>query len=235
MTPTAMTPTATSSRAAFRAILAKDLRVELRTLRSLPAMATFSVTTFVIFHFALDRDSLEPDLAAGVLLATLLFAAILAINRLFVSELEEGGFELIRLAPVDRSALFAAKAAALFIYLAVLEAIAVPVFALFFLDSGTGLFPLVFVLLMLNAGLAATGTLVSSMATNSSARDLLVPLILLPLLIPLVIASAELARPLLEQGWDSPDLHGKWLAILGLYDAVFILIGYAVFDFLLED
>lgn len=220
---------------AFRAILAKDLQVELRTLRSLPAMATFSVSAFVLFHFALDRDRLEPDLAAGVLLATILFAAILAINRLFVTELEEGGFELIRLAPVDRSALFGAKAAALFIYLLVLEAISVPVFAVFFLDDATGLGALLLVLLLVNAGLAATGTLVSSIATNSSARDLLVPLILLPLLIPLVIASAELTRPLLESGWSGLDSAGKWLAILGLYDAVFILIGYAVFDFLLED
>lgn len=222
------------SGSAFRAILAKDLQVELRTLRSLPAMATFAVSTFVLFHFALDRNSLDPSLGAGVLLATLLFAAILAINRLFVSELEEGGFELIRLAPVDRSALFGAKAAALFIYLVVLEVIAVPVFALFFLDDATGLAWLIPVLLLVNAGLAATGTLVSSIATNSSARDLLVPLILMPLLIPLVIASAELARPVLD-GQGLFDVAGKWLAILGLYDAIFILIGYAVFDFLLED
>jgi heme exporter protein B len=220
---------------AFRAILSKDLQVELRTLRSLPAMATFAVSTFVLFHFALDRNELPPDLAAGVLLATILFAAILAINRLFVAELEEGGFELIRLAPIDRSALFAAKAAALFIYLTVLEIIAVPVFAVFFLDDATGLATLAFVLLLVNAGLAATGTLISSIATNSSARDLLVPLILLPLLIPLVIASAELTRPLLESGGSPFDLPGKWLGILGLYDAIFILIGYAVFDFLLED
>jgi heme exporter protein B len=225
----------TRSGNAFRAILAKDLRVELRTMRSLPAMATFSVTTFVLFHFALNRDRLDPDLAAGVLLATLFFAAILAINRLFVSELEEGGFELIRLAPVDGSTLFAAKAAALFLYLAVLEVIAVPVFAVFFLDDATGLAALAVPLILVNAGLAATGTLVSSMATNSTARDLLIPLILLPLLIPLVIGGAELTRPLLEEGWGGLGDGGKWLAILGLYDAVFILIGYAVFDFLLED
>ena len=84
---------------AYRALLGKDLRVELRTLRSLPAMALFAVTTFVIFRFGLDRTELEGGLAAGVLVATLLFAAILAINRLFVAEREEGGFELIRLAP----------------------------------------------------------------------------------------------------------------------------------------
>src|SRR6478672_10264127 len=125
----------TPSRQAFAAILAKDLRTELRTMRSLPAMALFAVTTFVIFRFALDRTSLSGSLAAGVLWATLLFAAILGINRIFVSEREEGGFDAIRLAPIDRSVLFAAKATALMIDLAALELIAVPFFALFFLDS----------------------------------------------------------------------------------------------------
>ena len=132
----------TPSRVAFRAILEKDLRTELRTLQSLPAMALFAVTTFVIFRFGLDRTGLSGSLAAGVLWATLLFAAILGINRLFVSEREEGGFDAIRLAPIDRTALFAAKAAALLVYLLVLELVVVPIFALFFLDSATSLAPL---------------------------------------------------------------------------------------------
>ena len=144
----------TPSRAAFAAILAKDLRAELRTLQSLPAMALFSVTTFVIFRFGLDRTSLSGSLAAGVLWATLLFAAVLGINRLFVAEREEGGFDAIRLAPIDRSVLFAAKAAALLVYLLVLEAIAVPIFALFFLQDLGGLAPLALILLLADLGLA---------------------------------------------------------------------------------
>ena len=117
----------------FAALLRKDLLTELRTLRSLPAMALFAVTAFVIFRFGLDRTMLDGELAAGVLVPTLLFAALLAINRLFVAEREEGGFDLIRLAPVDRTVLFVAKASALVIYLVVLELVAVPIFALFFL------------------------------------------------------------------------------------------------------
>ncbi|HEX6585891.1 MAG TPA: heme exporter protein CcmB [Solirubrobacterales bacterium] len=220
---------------AFAALLRKDLRVELRTLRSLPAMALFAVTTFVIFRFGLDREQLEGELAAGVLVATLLFAALLAINRLFVAEREEGGFDLVRLAPIDRTVLFAAKASALAIYLTVLELIAVPIFALFFLDSVEGLIPLALVLLLANLGLAATGTVISTIATMSSARDLLAPLILLPLLVPLVIATAGAGEHLLAA--DGPDYgrFGTWLALLGLYDSVFLLVGYATFDFLLED
>lgn len=225
----------TPSRAAFAAILGKDLRSELRTLQSLPAMALFAVTTFVIFRFGLDRTSLSGSLAAGVLWATLLFAAVLGINRLFVAEREEGGFDAIRLAPIDRSALFAAKAAALLIYLLALELIAVPIFGLFFLRDLGGLAPLTLVLLLADLGLAATGTLISSMAVNSRARDLLVPLVLLPLVVPLMIAATGATEPLLALGGPGYHRFGTWLMVLGLYDLIFGLVGYAVFDFLLED
>lgn len=220
---------------AYRAILAKDLRVELRTLQSVPAMALFAMTTFVLFRFGLDRESLSGSLAAGVILATVLFAAILAVNRLFVAERDEGGFDAIRLAPVDPSALYAAKATALVIYLVALEAVALPVFGFLFLDDWAGLAPLAGVLLLADVGLAATGVLVSAIGTNSRARDLLVPLLLLPLIVPVMIASAGAAEPLLAAGGPSSDEVGKWLAILALYDLVFVAIGYAVYDFLLED
>jgi heme exporter protein B len=153
---------------AFGAILAKDLRVELRTLESLPAMALFAVTTFVIFRFGLDRTELEGSLAAGVLLTTLLFAAILGVNRLFVAEREEGGFDAIRLAPVEGTALLAAKVAALVIYLVALEIVTVPVFAVFFLDSAAALAPLAGILVLTDIGLAATGTLISAVSGPSS-------------------------------------------------------------------
>jgi heme exporter protein B len=225
----------TPSRQAFATLLGKDLRAELRTLQSLPAMALFAVTTFVIFRFGLDRTSLSGSLASGVLWATLLFAALLAVNRLFVAEREEGGFDAIRLAPIDRSVLFAAKAAALFVYLLVLELVIVPVFAVFFLDSPAGLLPLAAVLVLADLGIAATGTLISSMAVHSRARDLLGPLVLLPLLVPLMIAATGASEPLLELGGPAYERFGTWLAVLSLYDLIFLLVGYAVFDFLLED
>ena len=225
----------TPSRTAFAAILAKDLRGELRTLQSLPAMSLFAITTFVVFRFGLDRTSLSGSLAAGVLWTTLLFAALLGVNRLFVAEREEGGFDAIRLAPIDRSTLFAAKATALLAYLLALELVVVPVFAIFFLDSAAALGPLVAVLLLADLGLAATGTLISSMAVQSRARDLLGPLILLPLAVPLMIAATGASEPLLAVGGPGYHRFGTWLAVLCLYDLVFLLVGYAVFDFLLED
>jgi len=220
---------------AFKAILSKDLRIELRTLQSVPAMALFAITTFVIFRYGLDRTTLSGSLAAGVLLATVLFAAILAINRLFVAERDEGGFDAIRLAPVDGTALGAAKAAALIVYLLLLEVITLPVFAIFFLDAWAGLAPLAGVLALADVGLAAIGVVISSIAANSRARDLLVPLILLPLLVPLMIAAANAAEPLLAAGGPSYGGLAKWLAVLALYDMTFIAVGFAVYDFLLED
>jgi heme exporter protein B len=224
-----------TTRAVIATLLGKDLRVELRTLQSVPAMVLFSTTIYVIFRFGLDRTELAGPLAAGVLLVTILFAALLAINRLFVAEREQGGFEAIRLAPVDGTALFFAKAAALVVYLVALEIVALPVFWLFFLDSGEGLLPLLPVLLLLDVAFAVTGALISPIATNSTARDLIGPLILLPLLVPPMIAASAAGQRVLAAGGPDYDRYGTWLGILGLYDLIFLLIGWAVFDFLLED
>ena len=125
---------ATPTRAVVAALIRKDLRLELRTRESVPAMALFSISTFVLFHFGLDARSLEGDLAAGVFWVTMLFAAVLAVNRLFVAEREEGGFDGFLLAPVDRTALFLAKATVLFLFLVALQVVAVPAFAILLLE-----------------------------------------------------------------------------------------------------
>ena len=220
----------------FAALLRKDLRVELRTLRSLPAMALFAVTAFVIFRFGLDRTSLDGELAAGVLVPTLLFAALLAINRLFVAEREEGGFDLIRLAPVDRTVLFAAKASALVIYLVVLGA-----------GSRADLRPL---LPRLGVG---SGPLRPrppagrhrprrhrdidlddrddvERARSAGAAD------------PAAAAGPAgdrdgrgAASTCWPRAAPTTGASATWLGLLGLYDLIFLLVGYATFDFLLED
>jgi heme exporter protein B len=217
-------------------VLRKDLLLELRTFETIPAMVLFSIVTFVIFHFGLNRATIAGQLAGGVLTVTLLFAAMLGINRLFVSEREEGGFDAFLLAPVDRSALLLAKSAALFVFLVALEVIAVPAFAVLLLGPSLGppLLGLIAVLALADLGLAVIGTLVSAIAVHTRARDLIGPVIGLPLLIPALIATARAAGPLLAvHGSSSPP--GKWIAILALYDLVFALLAYAVFDFLLED
>jgi len=217
-------------------ILRKDLLLELRGFETLPAMILFAIVTFVIFHFGLNQDTIDGQLAAGVLTVTLLFAAMLGINRLFVAEREQGGFDAFLLAPVDRSALLVAKALALFLFLVVLEVIAVPAFGLLLLGPSLGhaLPGLIAVLALGDVALAVIGTLVSAIAVQTRARDLIGPIIGLPLLLPALIGMARGAGPLLAaHGSSSPP--GRWVAILALYDVVFALLSYAVFDFLLED
>jgi heme exporter protein B len=223
-------------RRAVGALLRKDLRLELRTRESVPAMVLFSLGTFVLFHFALRRDDVDGDLAAGVLWVTLLFAAVLGMNRLFVAEREEGGFDGFLLAPVDRTALFVAKAALLFAFLALVEVAAVAAFSVLLLGPSPweALPRLALVLALADAGLAVIGTLVGALAIQTRARDLLVPLIAIPLSLPLVIAGSRATSPLLAAA-GAEALEARWLLILGLYDLVFGLLAYAIFDFLLED
>ena len=222
--------------AAARAIARKDLRIEWRTKESVPAMTLFTITVYVLFHFGLDRDSLDGELASGVLWVTVLLAAVIGVSRLFAAEREQGGIEGLLLAPVDRTALFVAKAAVLFLYLCVVELVAVPAFALLLLGPGLGgAFPeLLAILLLGNLGIAAVGALVSALAAETRARELIVPLLLLPLLVPLLISCAQATEPLLRQEAGPEDL-ARWLGLLSLYDVVFVLVSVAVFDFLLED
>jgi heme exporter protein B len=221
---------------AATAILRKDLTIELRTRQSVPAMVLFSVTVFVLFHFGLDRDTLEGDLATGVVWVTLLLAAVLGVNRLYVAERDEGGFTALMLAPIDRTALWLAKATALFLYLVALELVALPAFDLLLLGPGIdGALPeLLPVVLLADIGLAAIGALIAALAIETRARDLIVPLLLLPLLVPVIIAAAQATEPLLEAS-QSPDDLAKWLGFLALYDVVFVLVSIAVFDYLLDD
>jgi heme exporter protein B len=217
------------------ALLRKELLIELRSWQSVPGMSLFALTTFVVFHFALNRSSVDGDLAAGILWVTLLLAALLGVNRLFVADAEDGGFDGFLLAPADRGALLLAKALALLTYLAALELVAVPAFALLLLGpSLTSTLPsLVGVLALGDLGVAVIGTLVAALAVRTRARDLLGPLLALPLLVPIVIAAARASSPLLALRGGEPA--ARWLVTLGLYDLLFGLIAYALFDFLLED
>jgi heme exporter protein B len=218
------------------AILRKDLRLELRTRESVPAMALFSVTVFVLFHFGVHRDTLEGALASGVLWVTLLLATILGVNRLFAAEREGRALDGILLAPIDRTSIYLAKAAGLFLYLVLLELVAVPAFALLLLGPGIGgAFPeLLAILLLADLGLAGVGALVSGLAAETRTRDVVVPLLLLPLLVPVLIAAARATEPFLTSD-PGPHQLAKWVGFMGVYDTVFLLLAVAVFDYLLED
>ena len=190
-------------------------------------MVLFAIVTFVIFHFGLNRDTIEGQLAAGVLTVTLLFAAMLGINRLFVAEREQGGFDAFLLAPVDRSALLVAKASALFLFLAVLEVIAVPAFGLLLLgpslgpaaagpDRGAGA-------RRRRAG-GDRDARVGDRGPNPGARPDRPDRSACRCCCPALIATGarRSARCWRAHGSGSPP--GKWVAILALYDVVFALL-----------
>ena len=214
----------------------KDVLVEVRTRESLTAMGLFSIMAFVLFHFGLDRDSIDGSLAAGVLWVTLLLATVLAVTRLFVGEREQGGFETLLLAPIDRTAVFVGKMASLLAFLVAVEVVALPAFDILLL-RGTlldAMPELLAVVALADIGLAAVGALVAALGAETDARELVVPLLLLPLLVPVVIAAAKASAPLLADPSAAEHL-GRWLGVLTLYDLAFVLVSFGVFDYLLED
>jgi heme exporter protein B len=230
-------PAAPSTLAAARAVLAKELRLERRAPQTIIAMALFSATAYVVFHFALDRDAVDGDLASGVLWVTLLLAALLGIGRLFVADRDEGGLDGFLLAPVDRTALLLAKAATLLLFLVALQVVAVPLFALLLLGPTPGAgawLRLALVLLLADVGIAVIGTFVGAIAVQTRARDLITSLLALPLLVPVAIGAASSTAPLFDAA-GALALPGRWLAVLALYDLIFSLLAWALFDFLVED
>lgn len=230
-------PRTISTRAALGALLRKELLMERRVPQVLPAMALFSVTTFVVFRFALNTTSVEGDTASGVLWVTLLFAAMLGAGRLFVADHEEGGIDALLLAPVDRTALLLSKAITFFAFLALVELVAVPAFVILLLEPGLSpadVGHLALVLAMADLGVAVIGTLFGALAIQTRARELILPLMALPLLVPVIISAAKATAPVLSVT-GAGALPGRYLALLALYDLVFGLVAYAVFDFLFDD
>lgn len=219
-----------------RNLLRLEWRRERRTPQVLPAMTLFSVGVFVAFRFGLQDGSVQGPLAAGILLVTTLLAALLGIGRLWAAEEEEGGLDGFRLTPASASALVAAKALALWSFLVALHVIAVPAFALLLLAdglAGDALLPLVGGLLLVDLGIACAGALVGAIAAAARSRELLVPLMAVPLLIPLVAIASEALAPLLT-GTESVT-EGRWWLALALYDGVFLLVCWSVSDGIVED
>jgi heme exporter protein B len=205
-----------------RALARKDLLLELRARDTLPAMLLFVMAIFVVFHFSLPSSS--SDLAAnGLLWVAIVFTALLGLGRAFVPEREQRVFDGLVLAPSDRSAIWLAKSIATFAFLALAEALALPVFALFFhgVDGTT-----IAAVVLADIGICAVGTFVGAMAVVTRARDLLMPVLFLPLAIPILIGGV---------GASVVDAPGRYLAFLALYDALFALVCWAAFEYVVTE
>ena len=205
-----------------RALARKDLLLELRARDTLPAMLLFVVAVFVVFHFALPARSSQLA-ASGLLWVAIVFTALLGLGRAFVPEREQRVFDGLVLAPCDRSAIWLAKGLATLAFLAAAEVIALPVFGLFFhgVDAAT-----LAAVVLADLGICAVGTFLGAVAVATRARDLMLPLLFLPLAIPIVIGGV---------GASVADETGRYIGLLGLYDALFAIICWASFEYVVTE
>jgi heme exporter protein B len=204
------------------ALARKDLVLELRARDTVPAMLLFVVSALVVFHFVLPADSSELA-ALGLLWVALLFTALLGLSRAFAAEREEGLIDGLVLAPSDRSAIWLGKAVSIVVFLVLAEVVALPAFAVFFHGVDGSVIAGV---ALANLGIAAVGTLLAAMAAASRARELLLPLLFLPLAIPIVVGGV---------GASVADDPGRYLGFLALYDTLFAIICWASFEYVVTE
>jgi heme exporter protein B len=204
------------------ALARKDLLLELRARDTLPAMFLFVVAVLVVFHFALPASASE-HASLGLLWIAIVFTALLGLGRSFVAEREQGVLDGLVLAPSDRSAIWVGKVIATLAFLAAVELVALPAFALFFtsIDVAT-----IAGVALADVGICAVGTLLAAMAAAGRARELLLPLLFLPLAIPIVAGGV---------GASIADSSGKYLGFLALYDAIFALVAWAAFEYVVTE
>jgi heme exporter protein B len=219
-------------RATF-AIVRKDLTAEWRSRELFSSMLVFSLLVILIFNFALELDAkARTSVTSGVLWVTFAFAGTLGLNRSMAVEKDRGCLDGLLLAPVDRSSIYFGKAISNLIFMLVVEAIVLPVYSLLY---NSNLFQpgLLLVILLGSIGYVAVGTLLSAMAVQTRTRDVLLPILLFPLAIPVLIAAVKASGGFL-QGLEFSEIQ-TWINLLLVYDVVFIAISYMFFDYIVEE
>ncbi len=204
------------------ALTRKDLRVALRARDTLPAMLLFVLSTLVVFHFALPEETGD-DAAYGLLWVAIVFTALLGLARAWIPEQEHAVFDGLVLAPSDRSAIWIGKTLATLAFLLAAQVVALPAFVLFFapLDAVA-----VAGVLLADIGICAVGSLMAAMAAAGRARELLLPLLLLPLSIPLIVGGV---------GASISSEPERYLLLLVLYDGIFAVLSWASFEYVVTE
>src|SRR6202167_5874421 len=223
----------TTTRAAA-ILLAKELRLEFRTRELLSATIVFSLVIVVLFSFAFDPTPSESRrYGPGLLWIAFLFAGSLMLQPSFAREQSNDTLDALRMAPISSFAILLGKMLANFVFLSLAELILVPVFAVLYNVSLSGIVGrLVVVLLLGTMGLVVTGTVFSAISAHARMRELLLPLLLLPILAPLLIAAVAATASLFAV---EPALDRAWLAFLSGFDIVFLTASWLLSDFLLEE
>jgi heme exporter protein B len=214
----------------------KDLRVEARARQTVVPMIVFALTVALILGFTTpERSRLGTPVIAGFFWITVLFAGLIGFARTFAIESEEGAIDALLLVPLDRSGLFAAKAGANLVGVIALQAVALPLFAVLFdLDLGTRWAALAAVVALTDVGFVSVGTLFAALAAQTRSRELILPVLALPALVPVFIPAVELSADLLS-GRPLPEVAARgWFAILACFDIVAATVGALTFEYALE-
>ena len=221
----------------FRALLLKDLRLELRTRDTLAAMVLFAVVAMLIFQFAFGgRGQDLSAVSGGILWATLALTAVLGVGRSWVPEREQRVLDGLLAAPVPRDLLLVARAASIFAYLLVVEVVAVPLVTIFFVRGQVlgDMLLIGVVCLLANLGIAILGSLLACLALFARARELLLPVLFLPSLLPVVIAASGATQAVSAGTNDLAEYRGYCL-FLGVYAVIFGLVAYATYEHVFDD
>ncbi len=204
------------------ALARKDLLIELRAKETVPAMLVFVISTLVVFHFAVPAGASQ-KVAIGLLWVAILFTALLGLTRAFVPEREQSLFDALIMTPADRSAIWVAKAFSVFVFLVVSQLVAIPAFSAFFFGVG---WRTVAAIVLADIGICSVGTLTGAMAVAGRARELILPLLFLPLSIPIIVGGVG----------ASIVPHGnKYLEFLAVYDAIFVVVSWATFEYVVAE
>ena len=218
---------------AMTAIIWKDMAAELRSRELISAMLVFSLLVILIFNFALQLNaSVRADVTAGVLWVTFAFAGTLGLNRSMAIEKDRGSLDGLLLTPVDRSAIFFGKAIGNLIFMFIVEAIVLPVYSLLY---NINLFHpgLLLVVVLGSVGYTVVGTLLASMAVQARTRDILLPILLFPLVIPVLLPAVKASSGFL----DLLEMRMIWpsLNLLFAYDVIFTALSFMFFDYVVEE
>ena len=217
------------------ALIRKDLQIELRTKETLASLLLLGLLTLVVLSFAFDPTSeLRVEAAPGALWVAVIFAGVLGLSRSFLAERENDCMQGLLLCPVDRGTIYLAKTVANFVFMMVAQLAIVPIFVFFFNLSVTRGMAGVFLSLALGVfGFAAVGTLFAAITVRTRAREVMLPLLLLPLVVPIFIAGVKVTDKLLA-GKPLAEV-AAWLNLMGGFDVIFLVVGWMVFEYAVEE
>lgn len=218
---------------ALGAVLWKDIAAELRSRELVGAMLVFGFLVILIFNFALSLDlRTRGSVTAGVLWVTFAFSGTLGLNRSMAIEKDRGCLDGLLLAPVDRSAIYFGKVLGNLLFMLIVEALVIPLYAVLY-NVNLFLPELALVILLGSIGYTVVGTLLSSMAVQARTRDILLPILLFPVVLPVLIAAVNASKGIL-QGFERSEIM-VWLNILIVYDIIFTAVGFMAFDYVVEE